>query len=61
MGNYDDGVGFDRDECGCTYTDPIDKQLGDESLAWTKATVTTQNEAFALDIETGGARAPRPA
>jgi predicted phosphodiesterase len=19
MGNYDDGVGFDRDECGCAY------------------------------------------
>ncbi len=23
-GNYDDGVGFDRDECGCAYTDPAD-------------------------------------
>ena len=21
MGNYDDGVGFDRDECGCAYRD----------------------------------------
>ncbi len=21
MGNYDDGVGFDRDDCGCAYRD----------------------------------------
>ena len=21
MGNYDDGVGFDRDDCGCAYKD----------------------------------------
>ena len=46
MGNYDDGVGFERDECGCAYTNPIDRALGDESLAWTKAAVTVENKAF---------------
>lgn len=46
MGNYDDGVGFDRDECGCAYTDPVEKQRGGESLAWTKAVVTPDNKAF---------------
>ena len=46
MGNYDDGVGFERDECGCAYTNPIDKTLGDQSLAWTKATVSQENKAF---------------
>ncbi|AMY10811.1 phosphodiesterase [Luteitalea pratensis] len=46
MGNYDDGVGFERDECGCAYTNPVDKALGDRSLAWTKATVTSENKAF---------------
>ena len=46
MGNYDDGVGFDRDECGCAYTNPVDKTLGDQSLAWTKATVTADNKAY---------------
>lgn len=46
MGNYDDGVGFDRDECGCAYTNPVDKALGDQSLAWTKATVTAENKAY---------------
>lgn len=46
MGNYDDGVGFDRDECGCAYTNSVDKALGDRSLAWTKATVTHENKAY---------------
>jgi putative phosphoesterase len=46
MGNYDDGVGFERDECGCAYTNPVDKALGDQSLAWTKTTVTADNKAF---------------
>src|SRR5215467_5718555 len=37
MGNYDDGVGFDRDDCGCAYRDPREQELGQRSLAWTKA------------------------
>ena len=45
MGNYDDGVGFDRDECGCAYTDPVQKALGDRSLAWTKIHTTAENKA----------------
>jgi putative phosphoesterase len=46
IGNYDDGVGFDRDECGCAYRDPIERQLGDQSFAWSKAHVTAENKAF---------------
>jgi len=46
MGNYDDGVGFERDECGCAYTNPVDKALGEQSIAWTKAAVTSENKAF---------------
>jgi putative phosphoesterase len=46
MGNYDDGVGFDRDECGCAYRDPMEKERGERSLAWTKAHVTADNKAF---------------
>ena len=46
LGNYDDGVGFDRDECGCAYTDPEMRRLGDQSLAWSKAQVTPENKAF---------------
>ena len=46
MGNYDDGVGFDRDECGCAYRDAGDKTRGQRSLEWTKARTTAENKAF---------------
>jgi len=46
MGNYDDGVGFDRDDCGCAYRDPREQELGQRSLAWTKARTTVENKAF---------------
>ena len=37
MGNYDDGVGFDRDDCGCAYKDADEKARGQQSLMWTRA------------------------
>jgi putative phosphoesterase len=46
MGNYDDGVGFDRNECGCAYRDPEDQRLGDLSLMWTRKTVPPELKAF---------------
>lgn len=46
IGNYDDGTGFDRDDCGCAYKEPAAKALGDQSFAWTKAHVTEENKAF---------------
>jgi len=62
MGNYDDGVGFDRDECGCAYRDPVERERGDQSFNWTKAHVTPANKAFLrtllpeLRIEAAGTR-----
>lgn len=46
MGNYDDGVGFDRDECGCAYREADEKRRGDQSLEWTKAHTTSDNKAY---------------
>src|ERR1051325_7682864 len=40
VGNYDDGVGFERNDCGCAYREEEEKRRGDRSLAWTKAHVT---------------------
>jgi putative phosphoesterase len=45
-GNYDDGVGFDREECGCAYIAPDDRERGDRSLRWTQQTVTAENKAW---------------
>jgi putative phosphoesterase len=46
MGNYDDGTGFGRDECGCAYTHPVEKALGDAGFAWTKANTSEANKAW---------------
>jgi putative phosphoesterase len=46
MGNYDDGVGFDLDDCGCAYRDPDDRLRGQESLMWTRQHTTAENKAF---------------
>jgi putative phosphoesterase len=46
MGNYDEGVGFDLDDCGCVYKDPELKRLGDLSMAWTRARTTQENKLY---------------
>jgi putative phosphoesterase len=62
MGNYDDGVGFERDECGCAYREEAERERGQRSLEWTKARVTPENKAFLrtlaneIRFEAGGKR-----
>jgi putative phosphoesterase len=51
MGNYDDGVGFERDDCGCAYREAEEKKRGNQSLAWTKAHVTADNKAFLRTLQ----------
>jgi putative phosphoesterase len=46
VGNYDDGVGFDRDDCGCIYKDPADHERGQQSLRWTQERVTPEHKAY---------------
>jgi putative phosphoesterase len=46
IGNYDDGVGYDREECGCAYREAEERRLGDQSLRWTKDRVTAENTRF---------------
>jgi diadenosine tetraphosphatase ApaH/serine/threonine PP2A family protein phosphatase len=45
MGNYDDGVGFDLDDCGCVYKDPDDVLRGQQSLLWTRQHTTDESKA----------------
>jgi putative phosphoesterase len=51
IGNYDDGVGFDRDDCGCAYREAEEKRLGGESLAWTKTHVTKERKEFLRTLQ----------
>ena len=46
MGNYDDGVGFDRDDCGCAYKDPDEEARGQDSLFWSRRVTTGENKAY---------------
>jgi putative phosphoesterase len=46
MGNYDDGVGFDRDDCGCAYKDEGERERGQASLMWTRAVVDDERKAY---------------
>jgi putative phosphoesterase len=46
MGNYDDGVGFDRADCGCAYKDKDEEARGQQSLFWTRDVTTDDNKAY---------------
>ena len=46
MGNYDEGVGFERGECGCAYVTDEEKVNGQRSIDWTTEHVTTDNKEF---------------
>ncbi len=46
MGNYDQGVGHDSDDCGCAYRTPEARALGDRSIAWSNAHTTAESKAY---------------
>jgi putative phosphoesterase len=50
MGNYDDGVGFDRDDCGCAYNDAAERERGQQSLMWTRAVTTSEHKAYLREL-----------
>jgi len=46
IGNYDDGVGFDRFVCGCDFPNEAAQLAGEQSLTWTKTHTTEANKTF---------------
>lgn len=50
MGNYDQGVGNNSDDCGCAYRDPAAEALGKLSIAWTNAHTKDNHKAFLRDL-----------
>lgn len=46
MGNYDQGVGNDSDDCGCAYKTPEARTLGKRSIAWTNAHTSAEHKAY---------------
>ena len=45
LGNYDEGVGFSKNDCGCHYVEPFDIQTSDISFGWTRANTTDAHKA----------------
>ncbi len=45
-GNYDYAIGRDRDDCGCAYVSQHDRDLGQQSVAWTLAHTDQQHKDF---------------
>jgi putative phosphoesterase len=50
MGNYDEGVGFDRNDCGCLYIKPFDIEMSDISFQWTRSHTTEENKAWLREL-----------
>ncbi len=46
MGNYDQGVGQDSDDCGCAYRTLEAQALGVRSIAWSNAHTTAENKTY---------------
>jgi predicted phosphodiesterase len=50
MGNYDQGVGHDSDDCGCAYKTAVEEERGKRSIAWTNAHTTSDNKQFLREL-----------
>lgn len=46
MGNYDQGVGLDLDDCGCACRTEWECELTDRSLLWSREHTTSENKAY---------------
>jgi putative phosphoesterase len=45
-GNYDYAIARDLDDCGCAYVTPHDRELGQQSVAWTLANTDQRSKDF---------------
>ena len=50
MGNYDDGIGYQRFICGCDYNTPEAELLGHQSIAWTKRHTSEESKEFLRNL-----------
>lgn len=50
LGNYDGGVGFNGDDCGCHYTKPFDIEMSNTSFIWTRDNTSDENKAWLRNL-----------
>ena len=49
-GNYDHAIARDRDDCGCFYPTPKDREIGQGSVAWTLEHTDERSKRFMRDL-----------
>ena len=49
-GNYDYAIARDLDDCGCAYVTQHDRELGQQSVAWTLAHTDQRSKDFMRDL-----------
>jgi putative phosphoesterase len=49
-GNYDYAIARDLDDCGCAYIDQHDRELGQQSVAWTLAHTDEASKDFMREL-----------
>jgi putative phosphoesterase len=50
LGNYDEGVGFNRGSCGCHYIKPFDIEMSNTSFFWTREQTTDEHKAWLREL-----------
>jgi putative phosphoesterase len=50
MGNYDNGVGLELDNCGCKYNNSKLERLGELSIWWSRGHTSQANKDFLQDL-----------
>jgi putative phosphoesterase len=50
LGNYDEGVGFERESCGCHYIKPFDIEMSDVSFFWTREHTSPEHKAWLRNL-----------
>jgi putative phosphoesterase len=50
MGNYDEGIGFEKGECGCAYTSWEEIETGKVSIEWTTRNTNQINKEFLKNL-----------
>lgn len=49
-GNYDDAIGFGREDCACGYSDPRDERFAQISFDYTRARTSDTHRAWMRDL-----------
>src|SRR5215216_4870709 len=49
-GNYDYAIARDLDDCGCAYVSEHDRELGQQSVAWTLEHTDQRSKAFMREL-----------